>query len=330
LRIPAARLFITMSAINRRKPFSQLWAEDEQYLREQASLLGEKAVLGEIGTAQGASAYLFATSAEAKNISVYTYDLFPSDEAVVALKGLNVRIIGQSSVAGAGEWTKKYGKGIDLLFIDGSHTLENVYVDFISWSPHVKTDGKILLHDYDPPSRGGFAHLGVKVLIDAVKNLNILRDVEHTGKIFAGRKKEDARYEPLAGECFHVWKNIGKRFGKFSGFDFEKELKSLKDKVLKSDENLFPCDEVMFFYLLYDSILNNRNKILEITENKSMYFKWEEILQMHNHATDCGRTMEDAFAAEDEDIKSISKACAREQVRMHILKNIFSAIVGKR
>ena len=43
-----------------RLPFSQLWVEEEAYLREAAAALPVDSVVVDLGTAQGGSAFLFA------------------------------------------------------------------------------------------------------------------------------------------------------------------------------------------------------------------------------------------------------------------------------
>lgn len=358
--------------MNRKIQFSQLWVEEERYLCEQAALLEKNSIIVEIGTAQGGSAYLFATSAKAKNVSIYTYDLFPSNEAFENLKGLtDVHSISKSSAIGAKEWPRKYGKPINLLFIDGSHTLENVYLDFISWLPYVKAGGKILFHDFDPVHKGGFAHLGVKVFIDALQELDILSNVEHVGRIFSGIKKKEVHCNRLIEECFSAWENIGRKVEKFVKFDFGhcnfigyednhvtllRELRGFKGKIFENlnamslennvmalpqplskdiiekiseDNNFILLDGLVFSYLLYDSMLNNRDKILAVTKNRKAYFKWEELLEMHNHAHNFKGAIRDIFSIKNRSIKSISKICARELVRLNILNNIFFAINGE-
>jgi hypothetical protein len=352
-------------------PFSQLWVEEEQYLCQQSSLLGENSVIVEIGTAQGGSAYLFATSVEARNVSIYTYDLSPSNEALENLKGLDVHIVAKSSVMGAKEWPRKNKKPIDLLFIDGSHTLENVYLDFVSWFPYVKVGGKILFHDFDPIHRGGVAHLGVKVFVDALRQLHIFSDVQYVGRVFAGIKKDETHFGKLVEGCIYAWKNIGRKIVKFLEFDFKncnfigyeddyltvlrelrgfngKRIEDLEEIAIENNVIILPhplskniierisaqnnvvlLDELIFVYLLYDSILNNRNKVLEITKNRGMYFKWEEVLEMNNHAHNFEGNIRDIFNIKYKSIKGISRACACELVRINILNNILLAINGK-
>lgn len=352
-------------------PFSQLWIEEEDYLFKQSSCLGDNSVIVEIGTAQGGSAYLFASTVKAKNISIYSYDISPSEEAFENLKNLNVNIIAKESAVGATEWSLRYGYPIDLLFIDGSHTLENVYFDFMSWFPYVKKGGKVLFHDYDPIHRGGFPHLGVRVFIDGLKKLNAMSDYEHVGRIFCGVKKEDITSDRLLEECFNAFENIGKTLIKFKTFDLTNcnyigneddyltlliKLRGLKGNRIEpfctalSEANVLllpqqiPCtttekifenrnihllDELTFFYLLNDSIRNNRDKVLEITKNRKMYFKWEELLEMHEHAHDYKGNYEEIFIVQERNVGGLSKICARELVRINILYNMFLAINGR-
>ena len=357
-------------SVKRKVPFSQLWAEEEEFITKQSSLLMENAVVVEIGTAQGGSAYLFATAAHERNVFVYSYDISPSDEAFENLRGLNVRIIAESSEKGAAEWQNKYGKPVDLLFIDGSHTLENVYLDFVSWFPYLRTGGRILFHDYDPVHRGGYAHLGVKVFIDALRMLGILSDNEHVGRIFSGIKDSEVNNLQLSDGCIHAYEKIGMDVARFLEFDFRhcnfigdeddylnvlRELRGFRgEKIddinkispenvvvlphpltkdfiekIKERDILILLNEVIFLYFLYDSILNDRNRVLSITKNRDMYFKWEELLEMHNHSHNCEPSVKDIFNVKDKGIKGISRICARELVRLNILNNIFMAVSGK-
>lgn len=353
-------------------PFSQLWREEEDFLVRQTARLGKHSVIVEIGTAQGGSAYIFAQSTLEKHARIYSYDILPSQEAFENLHGLHVHIIAKSSADGAREWQQTCGSPIDLLFIDGSHTLEDVYRDFTSWFPYVKVGGKILFHDYDPIHRGGFPHLGVRVFIDALKTFDLFSDTEHVGRIFAGVKNHESGSHQFVEECARVWGTVGKKIEQALEFDFEysahfigisdeyltvlqalrnfqgtriehvRELNDstsvivlpqpLSQNMIETSEthrNVLLLDELTFFYLLYDSMLHARDAVLSVTKNRKNYFKWEELLEMFNYSYGGSETLQDFFYLTDNTIQTISKMCAREVVRLNIVKNIFLAINGK-
>lgn len=80
-------------------------------------------------------------------------------------------LIGLSSNIGS-----KWNKQIDLLFIDGSHTYEDVKKDFELFYPWVKPGGLILLHDVDPVFGGVYKvwNKMVKVNLSAFSNIHTL------------------------------------------------------------------------------------------------------------------------------------------------------------
>ena len=258
---------------------SQLWVEEKHYLHEQASSLPDKAVVVEIGTAQG---------------------------------------------------------------------------------------GKIALHDYDPVQRGGCAHIGVKVFVDAVISLGILEDTEHAGRIFAGRKARSGSHDEMVGECYRSWKKIGQNVSDFKKLDFEqydiagredafsgmlRELRDLRgnpveapSKHLKQNVLILPksppemvqdmsekdgvvlLDELTFFYLLWDSMINKRDRILEMAKDRGGIFKWEELMEMLDHAAGFSGGIDDVFSVKSGTLEDLSRICARELVRISMLKNIFLSI----
>jgi predicted O-methyltransferase YrrM len=58
-------------------------------------------------------------------------------------------------IEGESQWEAfKWQKPLDLLFIDGDHTYYGIIKDLLSWLPHVKHGGRVMLHDYDPSSPG--------------------------------------------------------------------------------------------------------------------------------------------------------------------------------
>lgn len=48
-----------------------------------------------------------------------------------------------------------WDRPIDLLFIDSDHSYLGVLKDICSWIPHVKSEGRIIFHDYDRPTSPG-------------------------------------------------------------------------------------------------------------------------------------------------------------------------------
>ena len=343
--------------------FSQLWIEEEQYLREQSARSQENSTIVEIGTAQGGSAFILATSTTAENISIHTYDISPSEEARNNLHGLDcITIHEKSSAEGAAEWATQNNNKIDFLFIDGSHTLENIFHDFLLWLSHVKEGGIIALHDYDPLHRGGFAHLGVKVFVDALLSLNVLTKTEHIGRIIGGEKGESVTHDELATACYNSWGKIGQKGFELQHFSFDQcELFGEEDEVVSvlrqlmgangecslkantiilpqpisksilglmyGNNNLILLEELTFFYLLWDLLLQNRSKVIQITQDKNAFFKWEEVLEMFDHSNSIANA-DDVFEISTSDIHTLSQICARELVRVNILKNIFLSMTG--
>lgn len=57
--------------------------------------------------------------------------------------------LGDSSQIGRELWSEKVGQAIDLLIVDGDHTLPGVTRDLDAWLPHMAKGGIVFLHDYD-------------------------------------------------------------------------------------------------------------------------------------------------------------------------------------
>lgn len=190
-------------------PFSQLWIEEEEYLFNTAKKLNNGTLIVEIGTAQGGSSLIFAKGAKGKDIEIYSYDISPSEEAYEYLKGTGVKIISQSSVEGAENWGRAHKKNIDLLFIDGSHTLLSVINDFKYWAPFLSSKSQIIFHDYDPVERGGYPHLGVKVAVGTIINTGVFENYVHLGRLLAGYVKHIPKLS-IPDEAYSTtWKSIG-------------------------------------------------------------------------------------------------------------------------
>ncbi len=62
-----------------------------------------------------------------------------------------VALVGESLVVG-----RHWNIGLSLLFIDGGHGSEPAHRDFELWTPHVRVDGLLVIHDVFPdPADGG-------------------------------------------------------------------------------------------------------------------------------------------------------------------------------
>lgn len=71
-------------------------------------------------------------------------------------------IVGDSAEIG-----KVWNKPIDLLIVDGDHRKEGVIRDIEAWKDHIKLNGIIWFHDYDPSVWG--TPTGVKEAIEEAK-----------------------------------------------------------------------------------------------------------------------------------------------------------------
>jgi hypothetical protein len=155
---------------NLNMPVPQLWAEEIVWLSKVVAALPEQSNIVEIGTAQGGGFHLIANSRKnPKNISLHSYDPYPG----IALRSLvklhkNAFSHPIASSKGADVWRPKEQGAVDLLIIDGSHTLEAVHNDYTSWKKHLSRPSEIIFHDYDPIIRDGASHPGVKVFCDAL------------------------------------------------------------------------------------------------------------------------------------------------------------------
>ncbi|MEW6387408.1 MAG: class I SAM-dependent methyltransferase [Thermodesulfobacteriota bacterium] len=170
--------------------FSQLWPEEQEILKEMAALVPDQGIIVDIGTAQGGSAYLFHAATCSRDVKIFSYDPYPSAEAWEHLKDTTVTIIPQSSVMGARDWQKRAGALIDLIFIDGSHTLGDVYTDFVSWVPYLRPGGQIIFHDFDSQERGGLVHLGTQIALSTILRLGLLENPRHRLRLLGGTIQE--------------------------------------------------------------------------------------------------------------------------------------------
>ena len=303
-------------------PFSQLWVEEEAYLSHVAKSAPPNSVIVEIGTAQGGSAYLFSTNKNA-GTAIFSYDIAPSKEAFANLEGCDIKIIPQASVVGAQNWKSTCGKPIDVLFIDGSHTFLNVCQDYLSWTPHARPGATILFHDYDPVERGGVVHLGVRLFVDALRELGALAGTAHIGRIFSGQLKRAVTLAEVNACAVETWKKYGREIIQFQQRELssasivcDKSWQNLISILLYSDNlafnnkapynpnvpllvcerprtkngegllnlpNAILFDDFLLCYQLASVHGKNRDDLLSRVVDRKAFFKWEEHLEMLGH-----------------------------------------------
>jgi hypothetical protein len=156
--------------------YSQLWLEEPEILKQKVCLIPDGGTLVEIGTADGGTARFLYEILKSRDIRIYTIDIAKTFDADRLLKNTTVNVITGNAAEHAKVWRNSQ---VDFLFIDGDHSFLGIYKDFFSWIPNLKKDSVIAFHDYDPPERGGIAHLGVQIFIDTLINKKILQNVAH-------------------------------------------------------------------------------------------------------------------------------------------------------
>jgi|GEM_PF-3180808 len=155
---------------NREIPIPQLWTEEIQLLTKVVSELPGRSNIVEIGTAQGGGFHLIASSRrDPKNTSLHSFDPYPG-KALPSLVKTHKNTFSHSATSsqGAKAWRLKAQGRVNLLIVDGSHTLEAVHQDYTTWRKLLSNPCEVIFHDYDPIGRDGASHPAVKVLCDSL------------------------------------------------------------------------------------------------------------------------------------------------------------------
>jgi len=102
---------------------------------------------------QPGEAYFDPDLFDPKLSRVNTFSFFQEIINMASLEDTVVPIIASSNIAG-----KMWKTPISMLFIDGGHSFEACYEDFMTWSCHIKPNGFLLIHDiFTDPEKGGQA-----------------------------------------------------------------------------------------------------------------------------------------------------------------------------
>lgn len=130
------------------------WINDieGQVLRDEIEKL-DKGVYLEIGVAFGKSLSTMCHYAK-PGVEIYGIDCLNWIERDKNMEQLGVKGRANFIEGDSQQEALAWQKPIDLLFIDGDHTYYGVMKDLLSWLPHVKKGGRVIMHDYDVTSPG--------------------------------------------------------------------------------------------------------------------------------------------------------------------------------
>jgi predicted O-methyltransferase YrrM len=166
----------------------------EQWFFTAARKAPEKAVIVEIGSFLGRSTVSFALGCVGTAKHIYAIDLFEGDDDIYGSGDFMDRFIQNICTCGVESYVtpikkhslevaKTWNKPIDILFIDGSHTYEDVKADFEAFYPYVNKGGVIAFHDIKGKWDGVIRFWG------EVLQKDVLKDVGAVSSLGYGRKK---------------------------------------------------------------------------------------------------------------------------------------------
>lgn len=144
----------------------------------------QKGPVVEIGSYCGRSAYIIGSACKEQNAILFSIDhhqgseeqqpgeayfdpdlldktsarvnTFPFFQETIRRTGLEhtvVPVVAASHIAG-----KMWKTPISMLFIDGGHSFEAAYQDFLTWACHIQPNGFLVIHDiFKDPEKGGQA-----------------------------------------------------------------------------------------------------------------------------------------------------------------------------
>lgn len=140
-----------------RQSFGYLFRAELEALKELAQSLPADPVVINIGAGSGTSALAFLESRS--DIRLYSIDKQKESSPFGCLEGEKQvankagfgnhphyhQIHGDSKAVGK-DWI---GPAVDMVFIDGDHSYAGCSGDIFHWTPHIKDNGILIVHDYD-------------------------------------------------------------------------------------------------------------------------------------------------------------------------------------
>lgn len=150
-------------------------SDEKLFLAYLAASLPQDALIVEVGTFTGGSAYLMGLASEGRARVVSIDPNKPEDMSL--LEKVNAEFFHGD----AESYRAERSEPIDLLFIDGDHSFSGVRLDYELLAPLVKPGGIVALHDFD------FDHFGIKLFCDALLRSGGLEQWRVTQRLLVGR-----------------------------------------------------------------------------------------------------------------------------------------------
>lgn len=313
-----------MTRSNPQVAFAFVWREEQEILARLASEVPKSGLVVEIGTALGGTAYLMWEASRANDVRIQTVDLFSCRRAQEHLSATNVTIVNEASATYAGRWDEVVNDPIDLLYIDGDHSLAGVHQDFTSWLEKVRPGGQVVCHDYDPPQRGHVAHLGVGVFLDTVKRLSVLDDMSQEYKLFMGRARQDMSI-PNHEDCFETLVSLADTVTALRDEIFRDGVTEGMRRLTQREVNITSFQACA---MLPYALAKDFECLDSMTRDFNTFRRHLEMLSFLDHAY--GESFfPDKFRPQQapEDMHALSKVIAAEQVRISIHAKILRTLV---
>ena len=284
------------------------------------SAVPDAGIIVEIGTADGGTSLLMYKHCAGRGIKIVTIDTAATEKAHSILKNTSVEMVSDCSWKYASKWRKHHKKKVDLLFIDGDHSLIGVYRDFLGWSVHLNQNGAVLFHDVDPEYRGGLAHYAVYIFTQTILRKKILARPVQEYRFLYGRlkKSENLKVEPL-----DFIKTLCREAGKINniaGSGGQALLKKLKNRAhgVTSSVACYCVERIM---------KDDWALLLDSCGSKEELRRCRETLEMLEYAYGASHYPWNFSGKGFGNHQSVSKLVAAEQVRLWILRKALTAVV---
>lgn len=100
---------------------------------------------------QPGEAYFDPDLFEPESGTVNTFPFFRRTLAEAGLEDVVIPVVAASKTAG-----KMWQTPLSMVFIDGGHSFETAYSDYLTWASHIQSKGFLVIHDvFDDPEKGG-------------------------------------------------------------------------------------------------------------------------------------------------------------------------------